>query len=60
MGRLDLDYISSIEIRHVVLLLGYLHIGDLSYSFNDEEWFAVRSLKNDKDVVDHSKRIGVL
>lgn len=51
VGYMDPDYISSIEISSAVLALGYLHTGDLWCTFDDKDWFAIRRLKSDKDVV---------
>lgn len=51
VGYMDLDYISFIEISSTVLARGYLHMGDLWCTFDDKDWFAIRRLNSDKDVV---------
>lgn len=46
------NFTSSIKIRNAVLALGYLQTGDLWYTFDEEDWLAIRTLKNGKDVID--------
>lgn len=48
---MDPDYILIIEIGSPVLALGYIHTGDLWYTFEDKYWLDVSSLKIDPNVV---------
>lgn len=56
MGQLDPDYISINEISYSVKEHGYLQLGDLWYTFDSENWFAVKTFKTDKDVINMINR----
>ncbi|KAB1225980.1 hypothetical protein CJ030_MR1G018399 [Morella rubra] len=56
VGNMDPDFISLEEIRSTVNGLGYVESGDLWYTFDDEEWVAVKTFKSDRDVINMINR----
>ena len=56
VGNMDPDFISLEEIRSAVNGLGYAESGDLWYTFDDEEWVAVKTFKSDRDVINMINR----
>lgn len=52
MATMDPDYISLIEIDSAILAFSYLHTGDLWYTFADEDWLTIRTLKSHNDIID--------
>lgn len=52
MATMDPNYISLIEIDSAILAIGYLHTGDLWYTFADKDWLAIRTLKSHNDIID--------
>ncbi|KAB1217447.1 hypothetical protein CJ030_MR4G018356 [Morella rubra] len=47
----------ALKNQGAMLELGYLRMRTLWYTFDDEDWMCIRTLKNDRDVIELINRV---
>ncbi|KAB1219906.1 hypothetical protein CJ030_MR3G009548 [Morella rubra] len=51
MGTCDVDYLSTLELSHSVKSLGYLQVGSMWWSLDDDPVTEVKPLLGDEDII---------